>query len=129
MVKMSLLQGFGILIILVAIFAAALYRGQGEEDARALTFTALVIANVALIVANRSWSRNIFAILRAANPAMWWVAGGALIFLALVLYVPFLRALFHFSMLHPDDIALCLSAGAVSLAWLEALKALHRRRK
>jgi P-type Ca2+ transporter type 2C len=127
MVTMSLMQGFGILVILVSIFAVALYRGQGEEDARALTFTALVIANVALIVANRSWSRSIFAILRAANPAMWWVAGGALVFLTLVLYVPFLRTLFHFSTLHLNDIALCLGAGALSLVWLEGLKALHRR--
>ena len=128
MIVMSLLQGFGVLVILLAIFAVALYRGQGEEDARALTFTALVIANVALIVTNRSWSRTILAILRTPNPAMWWVVGSALVFLALVLYVPFLKALFHFSTLHPNDIALCVGAGAVSIAWFETLKAFQRRR-
>ena len=124
---MSLLQGFGVLVILLAIFAVALHRGQGEQDARALTFTALVIANIALIVTNRSWSRTILAILRTPNPAMWWVLGGALVFLALVLYVPFLKALFHLSTLHPNDIALCISAGAVSIAWVESLKAFQRR--
>ena len=93
---MSLLQGFGILVILLAIFAVALYRGQGEVDARALTFTALVIANVTLIITNRSWSRNTLAILRTPNPAMWWVIGSALVFLALVLYVPFLQAFVPF---------------------------------
>ena len=129
MVMMSLLQGFGILVILLAIFAAALYRGQGGEDARALTFTALVIANIALIATNRSWSLSIFAILRKPNPAMWWVAGSALVFLALVLYVPFLKALFHFSTLHPNDIALCVGAGAASLAWCETLKAFQRRHR
>ena len=36
MVMMSLLQGFGVLVILLAIFGVALYRGQGEADARAL---------------------------------------------------------------------------------------------
>ena len=128
MVVMSLLQGFGVLVILLAIFAVAFYRGQGEEDARALTFTALVIANVALIVTNRSWSRTILAILRTPNPAMWWVVGSALVFLALVLYVPFLKALFHFSTLHPYDIALCVGSGALSIAWFETLKAFQRRR-
>jgi Ca2+-transporting ATPase len=128
MVVVSLLQGLGVLVILLAIFAAALRRGQGEADARTLTFTALVFANVALIVSNRSWSRTVFSILRAPNPAMWWVAGGALAFLLLVLYVPFLQVLFHFSTLHPDDIALCVGAGAVSLAWFEMLKALQRWR-
>ena len=85
------------------------------------------MANLALIAANRSWSRPILATLRTPNPAMWWVVGSALVFLALVLYVPFLRALFHFSTLHPVDIGLCLGGGAVSFAWFETLKALDRR--
>lgn len=123
MVILSLLQGSGVLVVLLAIFAVALQRGQGEADARTLAFTALVMANVALIATNRSWSRNIFAILRTPNRAMWWVAGGALVFLALVLYVPFLKTLFHFSTLHPNDIVLCVGAGAVSIAWFETLKA------
>ncbi len=129
MVIMSLLQGFGVLLILLAIFAVALHRGQGEADARALTFTTLVLANVGLIVTNRSWSRTILAILRTPNPAMWWVIASAFVFLALVLYVPFLRALFHFSTLHPNDIALCAVAAAVSMAWFEALKSFQRRRR
>jgi Ca2+-transporting ATPase len=119
LVLMSGLQGFGVLVILLAIFGVALYRRQGEEDARALTFTTLVIANVALIIANRSWSRDFLAILRTPNPAM---RGSALVFLALVLYVPFLKTLFHFSTLHLSDIALCLGVGLVSIAWFEALK-------
>jgi len=50
-------------------------------------------------------------------------------FLTLVLYVPFLRTLFHFSTLHPLDIALCIGAGAVSIAWFEILKAFQRRQR
>lgn len=129
MIFMSLLQGFGVLFILLAIFAIALHRGQGAEEARALTFTALVIANVALIATNRSGSRNIVSILRTPNPAMWWVVGSALFFLALVLYVPFLKELFHFSTLHFFDIALCVGTGVVSIVWFETLKALQRLRR
>lgn len=127
MIMMSLLQGFGVLVILLAIFATALHRGQGEADARALTFLTLVITNIALIATNRSWSTSIVAILRTPNAAMWWVVGGASVVLALALYVPFLKELFHFSTLHVSDIALCIGAGAVSLAWFEILKALQRR--
>jgi P-type Ca2+ transporter type 2C len=54
------------------------------------------------------------------------VIGGALIFLALVLYVPFLRQLFSFSFLHPIDLAICLLGGAISLVWFEQLKILNR---
>jgi Ca2+-transporting ATPase len=129
MVAMSLLQGFGVLVILLLIFGAALHYGHSAENARALTFTALVLANLALIVTNRSWSRTILGILGTPNPAMWWIVGTALTFLALVLYVPFLRALFHLSTLHPVDIALCAGAGAASFVWFEALKAIQRRRR
>lgn len=129
MVTVSLSQGFGVLGILLAIFGVALYRGQGEADARALTFTSLVMANVGLIVTNRSWSGTLGAILRTPNAAMWWVAGSAFVFLGLVLYVPILRGLFHFSTLHPDDIALCCGSVALCMAWFEVLKRFHRRRQ
>lgn len=129
MVGLSLLQGAGVLGIVLAIFAVALHLGHEESDARALTFTTLVIANLTLILTNRSWSRNMGSILKARNPAMWWVIGGTLLFLALVLYTPVLRALFHFSILHPDDIVLCVAAGMLSVAWFEALKWFERHRK
>ena len=47
------------------------------------------------------------------NPALWWVCGLALLFLALVLGLAPLRALFHFERLHWNDIALCLLASFV----------------
>ena len=59
----------------------------------------------------------------------WWVLGSALAFLALVLYVPFLKALFPLSTLHPNGITLCAGVGAVRLARWETLKAYQRRRR
>ncbi|MEP7353540.1 MAG: HAD-IC family P-type ATPase, partial [Acidobacteriota bacterium] len=71
-VMVSLAQGLGILCLLLAVFATALYRGQAPEDARAITFTSLVLANLALIHANRSWSRHFFTLLRSPNAAQGW---------------------------------------------------------
>jgi Ca2+-transporting ATPase len=119
---LSFFQGLGVLVILVAIYGIALRRGQGEAEARALAFTTLIIANLCLILTNRSWSRTVLATARSRNPALWWVVGGALVFLGLVLYVPFLRGLFLFARLHWDDLALCLSAGVVSVLWFEVFK-------
>ena len=101
-------------------------RGQGEADARALTFTSLVLMNLALIATDRSRTLGVWESLRRPNPAMWWVTGSALVLLALVLYVPWLRSLFQFSKLHPFDIGLCLGAGVVGAAWFEALKRMSR---
>lgn len=119
---LAVLQGGGILAIVLAIFAIALYRRQGEFEARALTFTTLILANLALILSEGSTSHLSFKILKSPNPALWWVLGGGLLFLGLVLYVPFLRDLFSFSLLRAIDLAICLGGGLISLLWFELLK-------
>jgi Ca2+-transporting ATPase len=129
MVALSLLQGLSVLLILLAVFLIGLYRGQDVQEARALTFTTLVAANLSLILTNRSWSRTIWATLRSANAALGWVFGGTLVLLLLVLYVPFLRKLFHFPFLHPEDLMICLFAGAFSILWFEAVKVFKKRRQ
>jgi Ca2+-transporting ATPase len=124
----SVLQGLSVLIVVLAVYVIARYRGQGENGARALAFTTLIIANLALILTNRSWTRTIPSTLRLPNTALWFVLLGAAVFLGLVLYVPALRDLFKFDFLHPLDLWICLVAGGVSVLWFEALKIVNRRR-
>lgn len=126
-VLFSLLQGFSVLLIVAAVFVIALLRGQGEQDARTLSFTTLIIANIGLILTNRSWSRTILSTLRSPNAALWWVLGGAVFFLGVVLYIPFLRGLFHFSTLHLTDLTICLAAGVFSILWFEGFKMMNGR--
>ncbi len=125
-ILLSLFQGVGALVAVLVVFVIALERGQGELEARALAFTTLILANLGLIWTNRSRSRTVSETLRSPNQALWWITGGALGFLALVLYVPFLRSLFQFSFLHPIDLAVCLGVAALSLFWFDLLK-LSRR--
>lgn len=127
-VLLSLLQGLSILAIILVVFLIALSRGQGELEARALTFTTLIVANLGLILTNRSRSRTLVAAMRFPNLALRWVFGGTLFFLALVLYVPSLRDLFHFAFLHPEDLFICFFAGLISTVWFEGLKIMSRRR-
>ncbi len=119
---LSILQGSGILAIVLAIFAISLYRGLGELDTPALTFTTLILANLGLILSAGSSSRLSLKILKSSNVALWWVMGGGLFFLAVTLYVPVLRHLFSFSFLHWIDLAICLCGGGMSLLWFELLK-------
>ena len=124
-VGVSLLQGMSVLLIAVALLAVALRLGRGEDEARALAFTTLVVANLGLILTNRSWSRTVIGTLRSRNRALWLVFAGALAFLGLVLYVPVLRGMFHFAPLHLDDLAICLGAGVISVLWFEVLKIIN----
>jgi Ca2+-transporting ATPase len=128
-ILLSVLQGGGVLLIVLAVFLAALGRGQGELQARAMAFTTLVFANLALIFTNRSWTRTAFSALRSQNRAFWAILGGALAVLAAVLGVPILRRLFHFETLHPNDLGICLGAGGATILWFEGLKIVRRLRQ
>ncbi len=119
---LGLLQGASGLLIVLAIYLSALWGWLNASDATALSFTTLVVANLGLIFANRSWTRTIWATLRIPNAPLWWVIGGTTFFLALALYVPYLRSLFHFSTLHLNDLVLCLAGGFASVIWFEGLK-------
>ncbi len=118
---LSLLQGTSVLAVVIIVFLLALHIGKGETEARTLTFATLVIANLALILANLSWSKSIIKTFDFENKALWLVLGGALFSLILVLYIPAFRDLFHFSVLHFDDMLIALFAGILSVAWFKLL--------
>ncbi len=126
---LSLLQGLVVLVIVLAVFLVSLHRGQNEGEVRALTFTTLIIANLGLIFANRSWHRTIVDMMGSPNRSLWWVAGAALGLLALALYLPGFRSLFRLSPLDAIDIAVCVVAGLLSVAWFEVVKVLSRAQR
>lgn len=118
----SLIQGGIVLLIVLAVFSFGHFSGYSTAEIRALTFTTLVLSNLSLIFTNRSWSRSVFATLRIPNPALWWIISGALLFLGLVLYVPWLHNIFHFTALGFADVIICLGAGIFSILCFELLK-------
>ena len=122
MIAFSLLQGSIVLLVVLSVYVLSLYRGQGALDARTLCFTTLIVANIGLILTNRSWCRGILSTFNSPNAALWWVLGGAALFLGAALYLPFLKELFRFSTLHALDIVICISAGITSILWFEMLK-------
>jgi P-type Ca2+ transporter type 2C len=122
----SVAQGTSVFAVVLAVFLLARLVGQSEGEVRALTFTTLVVASLALILTDRSWSRPIVATLRTPNAALRWIGAGAVVLLGLVLLVPFLRDLFRFSVLHPNDLAITVAAGFVSVLWFEVLKIVRR---
>ena len=121
-VSISVLQGISVLAFVLGIFFFAINAHRSEDEARAMFFTTLIIANLALILINRSWSRTVFSTFRRPNAALWWVLAGAAIFLTLVLSMPFLREIFKFDRLSLFDIFICFAAGAISVSWFEILK-------
>jgi P-type Ca2+ transporter type 2C len=126
---LSIIQGVGVLAVVLAVFVLSRKHFQHtENDSRALAFVTLVISNLCLILTNRSWSRTILSMFKEPNGALWWVVCGAIVFLGLIINVPFLQNLFHFDGLHLRDWILCISAGIAGILWFEILKVIMARR-
>jgi Ca2+-transporting ATPase len=126
--SVSLAQGLTVLAGVLVFYAAALFLGYGDPEARALSFSTLIVANLGLIFVNRSWTETALARFRIPNKALWWVTGGAAAFLACTLYIPVLRRVFRFAYLSPLDVALCVVVGFGSLLWFELRKVRGRGR-
>ncbi|MBK4738594.1 cation-translocating P-type ATPase [Noviherbaspirillum pedocola] len=116
------LQGGLLLAIVLGMYGLVLQHGKGAEEARALAFTTLVVANLGLIFVNRSRSRQMLEALAMRNPALWWISGLTVVFLGLVDGVAPLRELFYFSRLHWNDLALCITAGLFFVVTVEVCK-------
>lgn len=121
-VVVSLLQGIVVLSVVLGVFWFSLNRGDSEAQVRTLTFTTLMFSNLALILTNRSWSTTFFATLRRPNMALLPVVTGGILFLVVVLYVPFFVKLFKFTEIHSLDFLICFLAGLGSVLWFEGLK-------
>ncbi|MDD2303779.1 MAG: cation-translocating P-type ATPase [Prolixibacteraceae bacterium] len=126
---LSCSQGIGILVMVFAVYFFGLRINYSEQEVRALAFTTLIAANIAVILSNRSWTRNIFQILMTSNKTVKYVVGGAAFFLILVLNVPFLLSLFQFEKISLLESLVCVVLGFSSIIWFEMYKVLTNRER
>jgi len=119
---LSLLQGFVVLAVTLIIHLSAVSRGFNEAEVRTLTFTTIVIANLCLILTNRSWSETLVTTIRTPNKAMRWVFAGTISCLILVLFHPLFQDLFRFGTVPFVDLVVCSIAGGMSVVWFECYK-------
>ena len=119
--------GTGVFLAVLAAFGLALRWGHTAEDARAIAFATLVVGNLALIWSNISSRKSVFETLRTRNLALWLVTFATIANLLAVLYVPYVRGIFRFSVMHPNDVLVAFSLGAASVTWFEILKLVRRK--
>jgi P-type Ca2+ transporter type 2C len=113
--RLAVLRGAAALAPVLVVAAWGSSRGWSEGAVRAAAFSSILLANLALILVALSDGRGLAATLRARNPALWWVVGGAATVLAASLALPSLRAAFHFDALDAPALAAVAAAAAASL--------------
>ncbi len=118
----ALLQGIGALAAVTAIYGLSLHAGLGADVARASAFVSLVTGNLALIMANRSWTLGLPALLARRNPVIGWVLGGAGLSLAAILAVPVVRDFFQFALPPAATLAAAVGLGLLPPLGFEGVK-------
>jgi Ca2+-transporting ATPase len=122
MIATSVLQGASVLVAVALLYALVLAAGTPEPQARAMAFAAVVLGNVGLILSNRSRQATLLAMLRRPNPALWWIVGGALLGLALALYVEPMLEIFRLAPLSWTQLLISIAAAAIGLTLPELYK-------
>ncbi len=86
-----LIQGFGIFILSFSLYYFCVIILKNPELGRTSAFVSLVLGQISLLLFTREW----FQIVN--NKIILTVSALTVVFITLVLFVPFLRHLFHFS--------------------------------
>ena len=121
-ISRGLLQGLGLLVLLLGLYAY-LRSALGSDDiARATTFMVLVLANLGLIHTNRSLSGGAWHGAAGPNVHFAWITLATLVLLGAVLGVPAISRLFSFARPTPQLLLLALATAMVSLLWFQAVK-------
>jgi len=118
----GLWQGVGLLALLLAVYAGVRFTTNSDDVARAMTFTALVLSNLGLIQANRSWGHTSWRGPGASNSHFGWISLATLALLGAVLGIPGISRLFAFAPLTPTMLLISASVAVLSLLWFEGVK-------
>ncbi len=118
----GLWQGTGLLALLLAVYAGVRHVAGTDEVARASTFMVLVLSNLALIHANRSWRTASVRSGVATNKAFGWIALATLVLLGCVLGLPEVSRLFAFERPAPVLLLVGVGVAMLSLLWFEGVK-------
>lgn len=123
-------QGSCALLATLGVYYGIGNSGESPNHARGVAFLTLIAINIGLILTLRSrteaawnfkrWSKN-------SNPTIPFIALFILSLSAIVLYVPVVAELFHFSRPHASDVVTGVFVAIVSLVWFEIYKVIGSR--
>ncbi|MGZ3956262.1 MAG: HAD-IC family P-type ATPase, partial [Flavisolibacter sp.] len=120
----SILQGLLIASGVLLLYYYFMDHGASLTQTRTVVFTTLILSNIFLTFTNRSFTEPIYKTIRYPNNLVLPVLLISLIFLGLIHFLPFVRALFGMTLISAKDFFVCLIVSFCSVFWFEAYKML-----
>lgn len=118
----SLLQGALLLMVVLSVYFIALHEQHSEGEVRAISFTALIIGNIFLILTNLSKTRSFLDAFTQRNYIVIFVTTAAILLLIMVISNSSIASLFGFEYPGLQHFIISLSGAGLLLFILEMRK-------
>jgi Ca2+-transporting ATPase len=118
----SVTQGIIIAASSLMVYYLFMDAGASLEKTRTVVFITLILSNIFLTFANRSFTKSIWFTIRYKNSLAPLVLVVSLVFLAMLLFIPFFRELFQLVVISPAEFLLCFAISFASVVWFEIYK-------
>ena len=92
----SLLQGLGVLLLVLIVYLLSIRSGQSDGEVRILSFGTLLLGNFFLAFINKSWKGKSIQELFLENKSFIVIFLAMMFSFGLIFYIPMLRHFFHF---------------------------------
>jgi Ca2+-transporting ATPase len=123
---LSIMQGLMITAGCLGLGYYYIQQGQDSSIVRTIIFITLLFSNIFLTLENRSFRYSVFKTMGYKNRLVPVIIFTTLLFIAALLYVPFVQNLFMLHTISLTDIGYCAAVALASTGWLEIWKFLRR---
>jgi Ca2+-transporting ATPase len=103
-------------------------QGSDASTVRTVIFVTLLFSNIFLTLVNRSFVYSVFKTITYKNNLVPLIIGITLVFIAMLIYVPFVRDLFRLNTLPVTVIITCIVVALVSTLWIDLWKLLKTKK-
>ncbi|HYM94205.1 MAG TPA: cation-translocating P-type ATPase, partial [Chitinophagaceae bacterium] len=125
----SIIQGVIIAAGILILYYFSMENHHSIQETRAIVFTTLVLSNIFLTFANRSFSENFTKTFFYKNNLAPWVLIISILFLASLLFIPAVRNIFQLAPMKASKFWLCTVVAFVTVVWFEVYKTFLKKVK
>lgn len=120
--SISIVQGLMITAGTLFLYQYSVRQGYAEDQTRTMVFATLVIANIFLTLANRSFYDSVIESFKYKNNLLLGVIGATIVLLAGLVYVPVLATFFKLTPLSLSQLGFVSLVSLASVGWFEGFK-------
>lgn len=124
----SIIQGLVITVGTLGVYQYGVYVGLNEASTRTLVFTNLIVANIFLMLVNRSFYYSVLTTLRYKNNLVLLMIVITVALTSALLFIQPLSAFFDFELITVGQLAVGAGVGIIAAVWFEVVKWVKRRK-